>query len=87
MMDILNFLHDEAYNDCKEWPNYYNFETIDGDYFGAYPGLDKRGVFNLFGDDSSYIWSMNSSATERAYRTARQARFEHGETPKVRRYR
>ena len=87
MMDILKHLHDEAYNDRKEWPNYYNFETIDGDYFGAYPGLDKHGVFNLFGDDSSYIWSMNSSATERAYRTARQARFEHGETPKVRRYR
>jgi hypothetical protein len=68
-------------------PPYYNFETIDGDYFAAYPGIDKHGTFTLFGDDSSYTWSMNEKATERAYRIARQARFEHGETPGRRRFR
>ena len=68
-------------------PPYYNFETIDGDYFAAYPGVDKHGTFTLFGDDSSYTWSMNEKATERAYRIARQARFEHGETPGRRRFR
>ena len=68
-------------------PPYYNFETIDGDYFAAYPGIDKHGIFTLFGDDSSYTWSMNEKATECAYRMARQARFEHGETPGRRRFR
>lgn len=68
-------------------PPYYNFETIDGDYFAAYPGIDKHGTFTLFGDDSSYTWSMDEKATERAYRIARQARFEHGETPGRRRFR
>ena len=87
MGEILNNLHDAAYDDHPAWPNFYNFETVDGDYYGAYPGVDKRGTFTLFGDDASYIWSMNAAATQRAYRRARQARFEHGETPRVRRYR
>ncbi len=81
MDEILDCLQREAYDDHGNWPNCYNFSTIDGDYFGAYPGVDKRGVFTLFGDDSSYLWSMNSRATEHAYRLARQARFEFGETP------
>ena len=87
MCEILDNLQTEAYHDHHGWPNFYNFETVDGDYFGAYPGVDKHGKFNLFGDDSTYLWSMNSDVTERAYRLARQARFEYGETPKVRRYR
>lgn len=83
---LIDYMQREAYNDHCGWPNFYNFETIDGDYFAAYPGVDKHGVFTLFGDDSSYLWSMNEAATERAYRLARQARFEHGETPKIRRF-
>ena len=85
MSDILDSMHTAAYDDHKDWPNLYNFSTVDGDYFAAYPGVDKRGRFNLFGDDSSYLWSMNSTATEQAYRKARQARFEFGETPRGRR--
>ena len=65
----------------------FNFETVDGDYFGAMPGVGKDGRFQLFGADSSYTGDMNKGATERAYRLARQARFEYGETPRVRRYR
>ena len=75
MCEILDNLQTEAYHDHHGWPNLYNFETVDGDYFGAYPGVDKHGKFNLFGDDSTYLWSMNSDVTERAYRLARQARF------------
>lgn len=71
--------YDSPYN---SWPSYYNFETVDGDYFGAYPGVDQNGRFNLFGDDFSYLYSMNADATEFAYRKARQARFEFGDTPK-----
>lgn len=87
MHEILGNLQTEAYHDHHGWPNFYNFETIDEDYFGAYPGIDKHGKFSLFGDDSNYLWSMDERATERAYRMARQARFEHGKTPRVRRFR
>jgi hypothetical protein len=87
MGELLDSMQSEAYHDHGNWPNLYNFETVDGDYFGAYPGVDKHGAFTLFGDDSSYLWSMNAAATERAYRAARQARFEYGETPKIGRWR
>ena len=56
----------------------FNYELIDGDYFAAYPAAYK-GQFFLWGDDSNYIW--NQREVEAAYDRARQARFEHGETP------
>lgn len=84
---LLDDIQSEAYNDHHGWPNYYNFETIDGDYFAAYPGIDRNGGFQMFGDDSGYLGDMNRGATLKAYAAARQARFEHGETPRVRRFR
>lgn len=84
---LLDDMQHEAYNDHHGWPNYYNFETIDGDYFAAYPGIDRNGGFQLFGDDSSYLGDMNRGVTLKAYAVARQAHFEHGETPRVRRFR
>ena len=61
----------------------FNYETIDCDYFAAYPAVDAHGHFYLMGDDCNYI---NVSPEEcafiaDAYRIARQARFEHGEKP------
>lgn len=85
--EIRDSIWDEAYNDHKGWPNLFNFETIDGDYFDAYPGVNERGVFTLFGGDGSYLGYMDKRKTERAYLIARQARFEHGEKPTIRRYR
>ena len=85
MQDLMWNMQDVAY--AGKPPYYYNFETVDGDYFAAYPGIDKHGTFTLFGDDCSYTWSMNEKAMERAYRMARRARFEHGETPGRRRFR
>lgn len=85
--DITNAISLAAYRAKPGHPYEFNFETIDGDQFGAHPGINKNGRFELFGDDSSYLADMDSVETERAYRLARQARFEHGETPKVRRYR
>lgn len=83
---MIRVMQEEAYNGrCS--CNSFNFETVDGDYFAAYPGIGKDGKFGLFGDDSNYLWDMDDWATERAYRMARQARFEHGEMPKVRRFR
>lgn len=81
MKEITRYISDEAYNDHRGWPNYYNFETIDGDYFAAHPGISWDGGFELFGDDGSYLCEMNPEATEKAFRKARQARFEFGETP------
>ena len=74
-------ISDRAYNDRHGWPNEFNFRTIDGDYFAAHPGVNSRGGFELFGDDSSYMLDRNDKKTEEAYRIARQARFEHGEKP------
>lgn len=74
-------ISDRAYNDHHGWPNEFNFRTIDGDYFAAHPGVNSRGGFELFGDDSSYMLDRNDKKTEEAYRIARQARFEHGEKP------
>lgn len=79
--EIIDSMRDAAYDDYRGWPNYYNFETVDGDYFAAYPGVDRNGTFSLFGDDCSYLCRMDRRATERAYRAARQARFEFGEMP------
>ena len=58
----------------------FNYSTIDGDCFGAYPAAHD-GKFYLWGADSSYINSCDVEGVEHAYDLARQARFEYGETP------
>ena len=58
----------------------FNYETIDGDYFAAYPTA-REGHFYLMGDDSNYIDPVGKFNAECAYAKARRARFEHGETP------
>lgn len=82
----------DHYISCKAYDSHqglylFNFESIDGDHFGAHPGVNKDGKFELFGDDGSYLCEMDERKTERAYRLARQARFEYGQTPHKRRYR
>ena len=86
--DIEDFCHDLGYNGfpgLKGGPYPFNFETIDGDYFVAHPGINKNGQFELFGDDSNYTCDRDDAATLRAFKLARQARFEHGEQPRIRR--
>ena len=86
--DISEDISDRAYSYGREgWPYEFNFETVDGDHFAAHPGINKDGRFELFGDDSSYLCDQDDRATEKAYRLARQARFEYGQTPVVRRVR
>lgn len=63
---------------CDIYP--FNYETIDGDHFAAYPAV-KPGMFYLFGDDSNYINKEDIPFTKMCFTKARQARFEHGETP------
>ena len=56
----------------------FNYETIDGDHFGAYPTVTTDGKFFLMGDDMSYVGGNLEKVFE-AYKAARAARFEHGE--------
>lgn len=60
----------------------FNYDTIDGDYFGAYPAA-HNGHFYLMGADSNYINKRDIDGIDKAFAKARQARFEHGETPKI----
>lgn len=85
MYEIEDNVFDVAFGSAPYGVPLYNFETVDGDDFGAVPGVGKDGKFQLFGADSSYTGYMDPLATERAYRVARQARFEHGQTPYIRR--
>ena len=56
---------------------YYNFQTVDGDYFGAVLGADKYGGWGLFGADSSYWEEMDEVRTRQVYAIARAAHFEY----------
>ena len=83
MDEILGYISTKAYQRNSGLPNEFNFETIDGDFFAAVPGINKKGKFEVFGDEASYIANIDFAATEKAYRIARQARFEYGETPEI----
>lgn len=58
----------------------WNYELIDGDYFGAYPAVHEDGRFYLDGDDWHYQ-TMDLDMICQALKKAKQARFEHGEKP------
>ena len=60
----------------------FNYNLIDGDYFGAYPAA-HNGKFYLMGDDSNYINYDDVGNVLNAWDAARQARFEFGETPSL----
>ena len=88
MAEIDEFCSDWGYKGfpgAGEGPFPFNFETIDGDYYIAHPGINRNGHFELFGDDMSYKEDRDDEATLRAFKAARQARFEHGERPGTRR--
>jgi hypothetical protein len=82
---IQNVAYDSPIKGLEKPPYLFNFLTVDGDYFCAYPGVNSGGDFELFGDDSSYLYDMDKGKTLNAYRKAQQARFEYGETPKRKR--
>lgn len=68
---------------CYKGPGPYlhNFETVDDDHFGAFLGVDVRGVPGLFGDDGSYLCDSWNDANMLALKTAAMSRFDHGERP------
>lgn len=75
--ELSYYIENQAYATTNNGIGFFNFETIDGDYFAAHPGINHNGKFELFGDDSSYLCCQDDLATVNAYRRARQARFEH----------
>ena len=75
--EVSEAVFDEAYAPAPDGAASFNFETVDGDYFGAMPGVGLDGSFQLFGAGSGYICDMDRKATERAYRLARQLQFEY----------
>lgn len=77
--EMIDCMFKAAHKDERLWPNCFNFKTIDGDDLAAYPGVNHEGEFEIFDDTMGCIDKMNKTATERAYRYARQSRFEHGE--------
>lgn len=60
---------------------FYNFSMVDGDGYPCFPCIDKAGRFALKGAD--YWDEVDERKTIKAYKAARQARFEHGEKPIV----
>ena len=52
----------------------FNFATIDGDWWTAYPAITKKGNFALL-EEQTMIHYIDEKATVRAYKKALQARF------------
>ncbi len=89
--DIPNPVYVEDISDSRVMGSYdslgyecypFNYETIDGDHFAAYPCVD-HGRFGLLGDEGSYVGWGDALHTLYAYKAARRARFEHGESPQL----
>lgn len=59
----------------------FNFETVDGDVFGAAIGVNFYGEVELFGNDLNYKRGVWIEPTNAAFRLGSSARFEHGEHP------
>jgi hypothetical protein len=78
--NIAELMYDMQFRmDNEETCHEFNFETIDGDYFGLALMVEDGGKLIMCGCDSNYDWGYNPEFTLNAYIRARQARFEHGE--------
>lgn len=85
--DLVNCMRNLAYSDDEafefvingqiEWLYPFNFQLIDGDYFGAFPCVNEQGKFMIMDDNWRCVGDVDEKATANAYRLARQARFEH----------
>lgn len=68
----------EPMDDTDIYP--FNYETIDGDHFGAFPSATKEGYFYLAGDEGSYINPADSVRTFNAYMAVNAHHFNIGIT-------
>ena len=72
-----NVMHDIG-NDASDL---FSCVYIDGDQFGLALCIDTSGAPSLIDANCNQRYMPDDEATDRAYRIARMARFEHGETP------
>lgn len=79
--DVTYFMRNLAYGGDEPYP--FNFALIDGDYFAAFPYINKQGCLVIADDNYRCAGGHDDDATAEAYRLARQARFEHGEKPQI----
>jgi hypothetical protein len=79
MQDRIDYMWKCAYDKNS----IFNLYTVDGDYFTGVLGIgyDGKPVLNDENDNIGMDWDK----TNQAYMVAQQARFEHGETPQIRR--
>jgi len=79
-------IYDDRYMGCYDNLGFhlhpFNYETIDGDHFGAFPSVWER-KFGLLGHEGHYLSWGDHIHTAYAYIAARRARFEHGERPQI----
>lgn len=68
--------------ECYEYPFPYNFNTVDGDFYGAFLGINNECEPELFGHSDDDMG--HSSVMKLALRLAALCRFEHGERPEDR---
>ena len=73
--ELKEYAAELAYSDIIPAP--FNFGLINNSDFHAFPCIDKQGHFALSGFIGDYCNELNYEATEKAYKLARQARFEH----------
>lgn len=72
----------DCFYESRYTPSYYSFKNIDDDEFPALLVI-KDGKLLIRGADSNYLSDVDEEGTEKAFALARQARFEHGEKPKI----
>ena len=72
-------IEDNLWNIYKSFYQYdiypFDFKHIDNDNWTAYPCINKQGKFSILGVHDLY--NRDDIATEKAYKKAIQARFEH----------
>lgn len=77
---------EDSFSSPNDIPDYlsvqpFDFAFIDDDpTWTAYPCINKQGNFSVLGIHD--FADRDELATEKAYRIARQARFEHNQSPK-----
>lgn len=78
--ELCDSVFDMAYANEKVEP--FNLFTVDGDYYSSILGIRNKNIA-LASEYRDDFFCLDEEKTVRAYKMARQARFEHGEKPLI----
>lgn len=82
--DYFDFIRELEYkNDEPDIDYFYNAYLMDGDWFHVIPCADRNGGLHIDDENHNFLDGVDRGLTANAYRMARQARFEYGETPRL----